>query len=225
MSTSKHSTTGPAPRLVALIGNPNSGKTSIFNGLTGLRHKVGNYPGVTVERREGAMSGTSSTTLLDLPGCYSLSPRSLDERIARDVLLGWAKGVRRPDAVIVIVDASNLERNLFLTLQILELDLPTVVVCNMLDRVRARGDHIDLKQLEAKLGVPVVGTTATSGEGLDVLRSTVGEINGRDVRERGWLDADSIEAAEGRSTKSASFSPDPSFEDQREYDKNCSHRR
>jgi len=125
--------TGPHTRLVAVAGNPNSGKTTLFNALTGLRHKVGNYPGVTVEKREAHLFGDPSVTLIDLPGVYSLTPRSPDEAIARDVLLGRVPGTRRPDAVLVVVDATQLERNLFLATQIIELGLPTVVACNMID--------------------------------------------------------------------------------------------
>ncbi len=106
-----------ATKRIAIVGNPNSGKTTLFNRLTGLRHKVGNYPGVTVERREGFMSQSRSIRLLDLPGCYSLSPRSLDERLARDVLLGWAQGVERPDAVVV-TRLSRFMRNARLTLNV-----------------------------------------------------------------------------------------------------------
>src|SRR3990172_3720414 len=104
--------------LVAVAGNPNCGKTTLFNALTGLRHKVGNYSGVTVEKREGAMTGRPSVLLLDLPGAYSLSPHSPDEEVARDVLPGRIRDTRRPDAVLIVVDASNLERNLFLATQI-----------------------------------------------------------------------------------------------------------
>ncbi len=173
-------------RRVALIGNPNSGKTSIFNRLTGLHHKVANYAGVTVERLEGVMTSEPNIRLLDLPGCYSLTPRSIDQRIARDALLGWADDVQRPDLLVVVVDASNLERNLFLATQVVQLNLPTVVVCNMMDVVRTRGHRIDLARLEAKLGVPVIGTTAATGEGIDRLRDAIASTDTRAASACAW---------------------------------------
>ncbi len=181
--------------LVALVGNPNCGKTTLFNRLTGLRHKVANYPGVTVERREGRMTGRGGHRLLDLPGCYSLSPRSLDQRIARDALLGWADGVPAPDAVVVVVDASNLERNLFLATQAIELNIPTVVVCNMIDVVRHRGDHIDLERLGADLGVTVIGTVGSTGEGVDALRGAIARATEpKRTRRRWWPGPDGAAA-------------------------------
>ncbi len=116
-----------AVRRVAIAGNPNSGKTTVFNALTGMRLKVGNYPGVTVEKREGVLAGTA-IALLDMPGTYSISARSPDERVARDVLLGHMPGEPKPDAVLVVVDAANLERNLYLASQILDLGTPVIVV-------------------------------------------------------------------------------------------------
>src|SRR5919107_1764482 len=118
---------------VALAGNPNCGKSTIFNALTGLRQKVGNYPGVTVEKKTGRFFGShgESMDLLDLPGSYSLQVRSPDEAVARDVLLGRLRGVPRPDVIICVVDASNLERNLYLMAQMLELQIPVVVALNM----------------------------------------------------------------------------------------------
>ena len=188
-------TEGTSTKLIALAGNPNSGKTTLFNYLTGLQHKVGNYPGVTVEHREGAMSGTERIRLLDLPGCYSLRPRSLDERIARDALLGWAEGVRRPDGVIVIVDASNLERNLFLASQILDLNIPTVIVCNMMDIVRARGDSLDLEKLGGMLDATVVGTTGSTGEGMDSLRAALHDLDQCRVRDTEWKGSPELESS------------------------------
>ncbi len=165
--------TSPKNRTVALLGNPNCGKTTLFNRLTGLRQKVGNYPGVTVERREGRLAGSTGITLLDLPGCYSLTPKSPDERIARDVLLNWIPDLPAVDAVIVVVDASNLRRNLFLATQVIELGLPVVLVCNMLDLVASHGKQIDLVALGDRLGVPIVGTVATTGAGLDELCTVI----------------------------------------------------
>jgi ferrous iron transport protein B len=158
--------------LVALVGNPNAGKTTVFNKLTGLRQKVANYPGVTVEKKEGrcVLPDGSAVTVLDLPGAYSLTSRSPDEDIVRDVLLGLRKDTPRPDVVVVVVDASNLERNLYLVTQVMELGLPMIVALNMLDTAQAHGRAVNAKILEAKLGVPVVPLIAHKGEGMDELR-------------------------------------------------------
>jgi len=165
----------PALMRIAIAGNPNSGKTTVFNALTGLRMKVANYPGVTVERREGRMRGADAA-LLDLPGIYSLSARSPDEVIARDVLIGHLEDSPLPSAVLVIVDASNLERNLFLATQVVELGLPTVMALTMMDRVRARGRTIDCALLSARLGVPVVPVVGTTGEGIAALRDALAHV-------------------------------------------------
>src|SRR5438552_1550704 len=130
--------------LVALTGNPNCGKTTLFNALTGLRAKVGNYAGVTVERKEGRLLGTAppnAITILDLPGTYSLSPQSLDEQISRDILFNRLSEVASPSLVVVVVDASNLERNLYYATQVIELGYPTIVALNMIDVARNNG-HI-----------------------------------------------------------------------------------
>lgn len=160
------------PIRIAVAGNPNSGKTTVFNNLTGLRAKVANYPGVTVEKREGFLRGTKHS-LLDLPGTYSLSARSPDEELARDVLLGRVPGTARPDAVLLVIDASNLERNLYLASQVLEFGMPVVIACNMMDAVAARGQFIDCAALSRELGVPVIGTVAATGEGLDAVREAL----------------------------------------------------
>ena len=150
---------------VALAGNPNCGKTTLFNALTGSNQYVGNWPGVTVEKKEGtAHLGDRSITVVDLPGIYSLSPYSMEEIVARDFIIGEG-----PDAVIDIVDATNLERNLYLTVQLLELERPLVLALNFMDEVKARGDQIDVERLSKELGVPVVPITAKAGEGLDEL--------------------------------------------------------
>jgi ferrous iron transport protein B len=161
--------------VIALAGNPNSGKTSLFNALTGLRRKVGNYPGVTVERVEGrcALPGGETARLIDLPGCYSLYPHSSDERIARNVLLGLDPRVPRPSAVIVVVDASNLERNLYLATQLLETGVPTLIALNMIDVVERRGTPVDAAALEAALHVPVVPVVARTGQNVEALRGAV----------------------------------------------------
>lgn len=172
---SSSASTEETPRgahVFALAGNPNSGKTSVFNALTGLRRKVGNYPGVTVERVEGnlLMPDGSTARLVDLPGCYSLFPRSEDERVARNVLLGMDKKIPRPDAVIAVVDASNLERNLYLATQLLEIGMPVVIALNMVDVTERRGQPVDAAQLEAELGVPVVPVVGRSGKNVDALK-------------------------------------------------------
>ena len=150
---------------IALAGNPNSGKTTLFNALTGSDQYVGNWPGVTVEKKEGhAKTEEHKLTIVDLPGIYSLSPYSLEEIVARDFIIG-----ERPDAIINIVDATNLERNMYLTVQLLELERPMVLALNFMDEVRARGDSIDLDALSQKLGIPVVPISARSGENVELL--------------------------------------------------------
>jgi ferrous iron transport protein B len=160
------------PLRVAIIGNPNTGKTTLFNALTGLRQRVGNFAGVTVERVEGGfrMADGRRVTVLDLPGSYSLSAGSPDEQIALDVLLGRDAGHWRPDVVLVVVDANHLERNLFLASQVLELGLPVVIALNQVDAAEASGVRIDAIELSHELGVPVVPTVAKRGEGLEPLR-------------------------------------------------------
>lgn len=159
-------------RSIALVGNPNAGKTTLFNALTGMRQKVGNYPGVTVEKKEGRakLSNEGELLVLDLPGTYSLAPKSPDEEVARDVLLGLRADTPAPDAVLLVVDASNLERNLYLATQTLELGLPCVVALNMVDVAKQAGREIDAAQLAEDLGCPVVPVVALKGEGLDELK-------------------------------------------------------
>lgn len=160
-------------KLVALVGNPNCGKTALFNGLTGSHQKVANYAGVTVERKEGRLVTAAGKTLrlLDLPGTYSLHPRSPDERVTCDVLAGRAKGEKRPDLVVCVLDATNLRRNLRLLLAVRRLGLPVVVALNMADLAARRGLKIDAAALSAQLGLPVVRTVAIHKEGLDELRT------------------------------------------------------
>ena len=157
--------------LVAVVGNPNAGKSALFNALTGARQKVGNYPGVTVERHVGRMTLPDGrpVELVDLPGAYGLDPTSLDEAVTRDVLLGKQKGERLPQALLIVVDASNLDNHLKFTLQLIDLGLPTVVALNMIDLAARDGLELDRARLEAELGVPVVETIAVRKRGLDVL--------------------------------------------------------
>ena len=132
---------------IALAGNPNSGKTTLFNALTGSNQFVGNWPGVTVEKKEGKLKRHEDVTVIDLPGIYSLSPYTLEEVIARNYLIG-----ERPDVILNIIDGTNLERNLYLTTQLTELGIPVVLAVNMMDLVRKRGDKIDTGELSRQLG-------------------------------------------------------------------------
>lgn len=161
---------------VVLTGNPNCGKTTLFNALTGLRARVGNYAGVTVERKEGALTGADArfpVTILDLPGTYSLSPQSPDEQIARDILFQRVADVPAPDLVVVVADASNLQRNLYFATQVIELGHPTLLALNMVDVARERGHDIDTEALSKALGVPVIPMVASQGEGLELLRQSI----------------------------------------------------
>ncbi|HEY2573731.1 MAG TPA: ferrous iron transporter B, partial [Verrucomicrobiaceae bacterium] len=160
------------------MGNPNCGKSTIFNALTGLKQKVANYPGVTVEKREGACFSQHGKRLrlIDLPGTYSLNARSPDEAVVRDVLLGRRPDTPRPDAVVLIADASNLERNLYLATQVFELGLPSLLVLNMMDVADAKQWRIDVAKLSQRLGVPVVPMEATAGKGLVELKGAMGRL-------------------------------------------------
>ncbi|MCS7080512.1 MAG: ferrous iron transport protein B [Chloracidobacterium sp.] len=163
-----------APRRLALVGNPNCGKTTLFNALTGLRQKVGNYPGVTVEKKEGRFTvGEREIVVIDLPGVYSLSARSLDERITRDVVLGRQTDTEPPEAILAIADASNLERNLYLVTQAMELGRPVWLALNMMDVAEAKGLTFDLDRLAQALGVPVIPIVANKGVGVEALRQTL----------------------------------------------------
>ena len=147
---------------IALAGNPNAGKTTLFNALTGSNQFVGNWPGVTVEKKEGKLKGHKDVIITDLPGIYSLSPYTLEEVVARNYLIQ-----ERPDAILNIIDGTNLERNLYLTTQLVELGIPVVVAINMMDIVRKNGDQIRIDQLAKELGCKVVEISALKGTGID----------------------------------------------------------
>lgn len=159
---------------IAIIGNPNCGKTTLFNNLTGAKQTVGNWPGVTVEKKTGTfMVGERSITLVDLPGIYSLQPSSSvseDERVARDYMASM-----EPELIINIVDATNLERNLYLTAQLLELEIPMVIVVNMIDVAKTHGIEINIEELSQKLSCPVIGMVASRKTGLKDLLQAIDE--------------------------------------------------
>jgi ferrous iron transport protein B len=162
------------PLRVALVGNPNAGKSTLFNALTGMQQRVANFPGVTVEHAEGSyLHEQSQVKVIDLPGTYSVVPQSPDEAIALEVLRGHAPGVPPMDVIVVVVDAVNLARNLFFASQVLELGRPTVIALNRMDRVAAEGTRIDVPELIHELGVVVVPITATRGLGVDRLRHAI----------------------------------------------------
>ncbi len=167
-----------AAPLVALVGNPNAGKSALFNALTGARQKVGNYPGVTVERHSGrlVLDDGRPVELIDLPGAYSLEPSSPDERVTREVVTGASSLERLPDALVVVVDAANLDNHLRFTLQLIALGLPVVVALNMVDLAERDGLTLDAAVLERELGVPVIATVAVRKRGLDGLRAALGSI-------------------------------------------------
>ncbi len=175
MASRTHLSTAPARspqgefRTVALIGPPNSGKSTLFNRLTRLRQKVGNYPGVTVEQHTGQLSGFRDLTLVDLPGVYGLEPFSEDERVALDVLHGRMPGLPRPDAVLLVLDATNLTRQLHLAATVIALGLPTLVLLNMADLFAKREGKLDVLKLATELGAPVAMISAASGTGLDAI--------------------------------------------------------
>jgi ferrous iron transport protein B len=158
--------------VVALVGPPNSGKSTLFNRLTGLRQKVANFPGVTVEQHLGRaqVNGKREVMLVDLPGVYSLTPRSEDERVTRDVLTGKMEGVARPDGVLLILDSTNLSRHLVLAAPILALGLPTLVILNMADDLESRGGTVDTAALSDQLGAPVALISAARGDGIESVR-------------------------------------------------------
>ena len=167
----------PLP-LVAVAGSPNAGKSALFNALTGARQKVGNYPGVTVERHSGRLTLADGrpVEMVDLPGAYSLEPASPDEAVTRDVLLGKQAGERQPDALIIVLDASNLDNHLRFALQLIELGLPTIVALNMVDLAKRDGLELDSERLAAELGVPVIETVAVRRRGIAELQAALDDM-------------------------------------------------
>src|SRR3954471_8593873 len=171
--------TGAKTLTVALIGNPNTGKSTLFSALAGVRQRVGNYPGVTVEKKLGTTEfHGQSFIIVDLPGTYSLSPRSPDEMVAVDVLLGRQADAPAIDVVLCIVDASNLERNFYLVSQVLELGLPTVIALNMVDVAKAKGLEVDLAKLAQRLPVTCVPVQANKSVGIAELKKAIVEAAG-----------------------------------------------
>ncbi|MEF2845029.1 MAG: FeoB small GTPase domain-containing protein, partial [Eggerthellaceae bacterium] len=177
---------------VALAGNPNSGKTTLFNALTGSNQYVGNWPGVTVEKKEGALKNDMSIEVTDLPGIYSLSPYTLEEVVARNFLIE-----EKPDAILNIVDGSNLERNLYLTTQLLEMGIPVVVAINMMDIVRRRVDEINIDQLSKELHCHVIEISALKNEGIDEVINCLKTLNADMTPEPITLSASAEEAIHG----------------------------
>src|SRR3954466_5099440 len=168
LSAGSLSSSSPRQPVYALVGNPNCGKSTLFNALTGLKQKVGNYPGVTVEKKVGTAYSqhARSITVIDLPGTYSLAARSPDEAVTRDVLLGRRADTPQPDRILCIVDATNLERNLYLVHQILDLGRPVIVVLNMMDLAAEAGLNVRVARLEHELGIPVIACEAVNGKGI-----------------------------------------------------------
>ncbi len=181
-------------KTIALAGNPNCGKTTLFNAFTKLRQKVGNYSGVTVEKKTGALVLASDRVInvIDLPGTYSLAVRSPDEQVARDVLLGKLTDTPKPDLVVCVVDAGNLERNLYLVTQIQDLGLPIIIALNMMDEVERQGRSIDIKKLSSLLGVPIYPITANQGQGLEELKEAIAKGTKVNYR-RQWRMAPDLE--------------------------------
>ncbi|MDQ3748850.1 MAG: ferrous iron transport protein B, partial [Acidobacteriota bacterium] len=175
-ATTNGEQSGKSSIVIALAGNPNAGKTTLFNALTGLRQKVANYPGVTVERKEGVwrLDGSEKTArLIDLPGLYSLDATSLDEQIARDVLTGKLLDLPKPNVIVAVVDATNLERNLYLVTQLLEYKIPVVIALTMVDVAEKQSLEIDTKKLSELLQIPVVEVKATQKLGIEELAAKV----------------------------------------------------
>lgn len=198
----------PKIKSVLIAGNPNSGKSTVFNLLTGMRQRIGNYPGVTVERKSGPLLGHEHVEVVDLPGSYSLNPKSLDEQIAYEAIASLLPGEVAPDVIVCVVNATHLERNLYLASQILDMGLPTVVVLNMMDELEGEGLKINVAQLQDELGAPVIPMVATRGEGLDKLRKILSGAVPIPAR-TGWNLSDEVEAViESLSVKLGEIRPD-----------------
>jgi ferrous iron transport protein B len=189
--TNKYSAHPASQFTIALAGNPNAGKTTLFNALTGMRQKVGNYPGVTVERKEGLWrfdGGRNNARLIDLPGLYSLDATSLDEQIARDVLMGKLASAPKPDVIVAVVDATNLERNLYLVTQLLEYKIPLVIALTMVDVAEKQSLAIDTKKLSELLQVPVVEVRAAQKKGIEELAEQVFQATqNKNSKYNGWF--------------------------------------
>ncbi len=200
---------------VALIGNPNVGKSVIFNSLTGLKQHTGNWPGKTVEKKEGYFSHQGyEFEVMDLPGVYSLSAVSEDERVARQYIVDY-----RPDVVVDILNATQLERNLYLTLLLIELQVNLVVVLNMYDMVKSRGDRIDIETLSKRLGAPVLATTATRKEGLEELKDKILEATPKYVLDNSKKEPVSSEHRPGEVNGGDHLHYHPKFHHHGEYER------
>ncbi len=176
-----------SPITIALVGNPNTGKSTLFNALTGLRQQIGNYPGITVERKVGTLNidGTKHS-IIDLPGAYSLNFKKIDERIAYETLIGTFEYEDTPDLVLIVADASNLDRNLYLATQVMDLNLPTILVLNMVDVAKERGITVDSEQLSDELGIPVVSISAKSTKCIEVIKQTIRDFESPSPEPLSW---------------------------------------
>ncbi len=180
-------------RTIALVGNPNTGKSTIFNALTGLRQKIANYPGITVERKTGTYRYEDvQYSVVDLPGAYSLNYKKVDERIAYEALIGSYEHEKEPDLTVIVVDASNLDRNLFLATQVLDLNLPSIIVLNMMDVAEDKGTTIDARQMSEHLGVPVVPISAKRKEDIELLRKEIHEAELIPPRPLRWMPSENL---------------------------------
>jgi ferrous iron transport protein B len=190
--------TNKSPMLIALAGNPNAGKTTLFNALTGLKQKVANYPGVTVERKEGVWKlGENAARLIDLPGLYSLDVTSIDEEIAHDVLTGKIANLPKPDVVVAAVDATNLERNLYLVTQLLEYNIPVVIALTMVDLAEKQSLEIDVAKLSKLLQIPVVAVKSAQKQGIaELAEKALQAVKNHQIPRLPWLTENEFIAVE-----------------------------